>query len=177
MDGRLQFDKVKDRRNNAFEINFFVVQTSLEKQDIPWVWRLPKHNKCKQPLQIVFLSMHKFFQVTKHLTSKPNALFLIVISQSFNLYSSRFVHDRCVGTFMARIGQCFSTSMDAVGIDVNEGTSWEMDEDIKTSDGSYCFSDGVGRISQTLAQQVTRKRNSDVFCSRLRSEEVKARLT
>ena len=77
---------------------------------------------------------------------------------------------------MARIGQCFSTSMDAVGIDVNEGTSWDMDEDIKTSDGSYCFSDGVGRISQSLAQQVTRTRNSDVFWSPLRSKEVKNEL-
>ena len=60
---------------------------------------------------------------------------------------------------MARIGQCFSTSMDAVGIDVNEGTSWEMDEDIETTDGSYCFSDGVGRISQSLVQQVTKSKH------------------
>ena len=57
---------------------------------------------------------------------------------------------------MARIGQCFSTSMDAVGIDVNEGTSWDTDKDIKTTDGSYCFSDGVGRISKSLVQQVTK---------------------
>ena len=78
---------------------------------------------------------------------------------------------------MARIGQCFSTSMDAVGIDVNEGTSWEMDEDIKTTDGSYCFSDGVGRISQSLAQQVTDvKGNSGVFWSFLRSEKAKNEL-
>lgn len=55
---------------------------------------------------------------------------------------------------MARMGQCFSTSMDALGIDVNEGTSWSMEEDIETPDGSYCFSDGVGRISSSLAQQV-----------------------
>ena len=59
---------------------------------------------------------------------------------------------------MARMGQCFSTSMDAVGIDVNEGTSWEMVEDIETPDESYCFSDGVGRISDSLAQKV-QKRN------------------
>lgn len=60
----------------------------------------------------------------------------------------------CVATFMARMGQCFSTSMDAVGIDVSEGTNWEMDEDIETPNGSYCFSDGVGRISESLARQV-----------------------
>ena len=66
---------------------------------------------------------------------------------------SVFSH-RCVATFMARMGQCFSTSMDAVGIDVNEGTSWDMDEDIETPDGSYCFSDGVGRISDSLGRQV-----------------------
>ena len=55
---------------------------------------------------------------------------------------------------MARMGQCFSTSLDAVGIDVNEGTSWDMDEDIETPDASYCFSDGVGRISESLVRQV-----------------------
>lgn len=60
----------------------------------------------------------------------------------------------CVATFMARMGQCFSTSMDAVGIDLSEGTDWEMDDDIKTPDDSYCFSDGVGRISESLARQV-----------------------
>ena len=69
---------------------------------------------------------------------------------------------------MVRIGQCFSTSMDAVGIDVNEGTSW--DEDIKTSDGSYCFSDGVGRLSHSLEQHVTYVKLNRVFWSFLRSE-------
>ena len=55
---------------------------------------------------------------------------------------------------MARMGQCFSTSLDALGIDVNEGTSWDMDDDIETPDKSYCFSDGVGRISESLVRQV-----------------------
>ena len=55
---------------------------------------------------------------------------------------------------MARMGQCFSTSLDAIGIDINEGTSWGMDDDIKTLDGGYCFSDGVGRISESLVRQV-----------------------
>ena len=60
-----------------------------------------------------------------------------------------------MGTFVARMGQCFSTSMDTVGIDVNEGASWEEDYDVKTPDEKYCFSDGVGRISVTLAKQVS----------------------
>ena len=55
---------------------------------------------------------------------------------------------------MARMGQCFSTSLDAIGIDVNEGTSWHMDEDIKTFNEGYCFSDGVGKISESLVRQV-----------------------
>jgi len=55
---------------------------------------------------------------------------------------------------MARMGQCFSTSQDAIGIDVNEGTSWEMNDDIETLDRGYCFSDGVGRISKSLVGQV-----------------------
>ena len=55
---------------------------------------------------------------------------------------------------MARMGQCFSTSQDAIGIDVNEGTSWDMDDDIETLDRGYCFSDGVGRISKSLVGQV-----------------------
>lgn len=72
---------------------------------------------------------------------------------------------RCVGTFMARMGQCFSTSMDAVGIDVNEGTSWEMVDDIETPDESYCFSDGVGRISDSLAQKVAKEISLDFLPS------------
>lgn len=36
--------------------------------------------------------------------------------------------------------------MDVVGIDFSEGIDWEMDNDIKILDGSYCFFDGVGRI-------------------------------
>ena len=74
---------------------------------------------------------------------------------------------------MARIGQSFSTSMDAVGIDVSEGTTWKMD--IEKTDGSYCFSDGVGRISQSLAQQVTDVKRNSVFWSflkRLKNELV-----
>lgn len=45
--------------------------------------------------------------------------------------------------------------MDAVGIDISEGASWESEEDVRTEDGKYLFSDGVGRISQELVTVVS----------------------
>ena len=57
---------------------------------------------------------------------------------------------------MARMGQCFSTSMDTVGIGISQGTSHDVEDDveIKIADQKYCFSDGIGRISQTLVAEV-----------------------
>ena len=55
---------------------------------------------------------------------------------------------------MARMGQCFSTSMDAVGFAISEGTFHDDEDDIETDDQKYCFSDGVGRISEELALEV-----------------------
>ena len=55
---------------------------------------------------------------------------------------------------MARMGQCFSTSRDAVGFAVSEKTFYDDVDDVKTDDHKYCFSDGVGRISEELAVEV-----------------------
>ena len=55
---------------------------------------------------------------------------------------------------MARMGQCFSTSLDAVGFAVSEETFYDDVDDVKTDDQKYCFSDGVGRISEELAAEV-----------------------
>ena len=61
---------------------------------------------------------------------------------------------RCVASFMARMGQCFSTSIDTVGIEISQGVLDHMEEDVKTTDQEYTFSDGVGRISQQLVTEV-----------------------
>ena len=61
---------------------------------------------------------------------------------------------RCVASYMARMGQCFSTSMDTVGFAISEGTFYSDEDDVKTDDQKYCFSDGVGRISEELAAEV-----------------------
>ena len=55
---------------------------------------------------------------------------------------------------MARMGQCFSTSIDAVGIEISQGVLHEVEDDIKSSDKEYTFSDGVGRISKQLLKEV-----------------------
>ena len=56
---------------------------------------------------------------------------------------------------MARMGQCFSTSIDTVGIEISQGALHGVEEDVKTADQKYCFSDGVGRISKELVTEVT----------------------
>ena len=57
---------------------------------------------------------------------------------------------------MARMGQCFSTSMDAVGFAISEGTYHDEEDDVELEmdDKKYCFSDGVGKISEQLAAEV-----------------------
>lgn len=55
---------------------------------------------------------------------------------------------------MARMGQCFSTSMDTVGFAISEETFYYDVHDVKTDDQKYCFSDGIGRISEELAAEV-----------------------
>ena len=61
---------------------------------------------------------------------------------------------RCVASYMARMGQCFSTSIDAVGIEISQGTLHDVEDDVTTADEKYCFSDGVGRISKELVTEV-----------------------
>ncbi|KAK3698052.1 hypothetical protein QZH41_010823, partial [Actinostola sp. cb2023] len=62
---------------------------------------------------------------------------------------------RCVGSYVSRMGQCFSTSLDAVGVSIDQGVTWSSEQDVKYD--KYCFSDGVGRISQDLAIEVVKK--------------------
>ncbi|RFU28144.1 hypothetical protein B7463_g8205, partial [Scytalidium lignicola] len=59
-----------------------------------------------------------------------------------------FRHIKCVAKYAARLGQCFSTTRAIRGI---EPDIIEI-PDIKRN--GYCFSDGVGKISETLAQTI-----------------------
>ncbi|KAJ7353981.1 hypothetical protein OS493_030827 [Desmophyllum pertusum] len=64
---------------------------------------------------------------------------------------------KCVASYMARMGQCFSTSMDTVGIAISEGSFCNEVNDVETADHKYCFSDGIGKISEELAKEVVKK--------------------
>lgn len=63
---------------------------------------------------------------------------------------------RSVSKCAARMGQLFSSSMQTFLVPVQEV---EMIPDVQvTSDGiTYCFSDGIGKISQSFARQVAQK--------------------
>lgn len=56
--------------------------------------------------------------------------------------------ERCVATYVARLGQCFSSTKDSVELD-----KVDRIEDIEK--GKYCFTDGIGKISKSLAKKVS----------------------
>ena len=59
---------------------------------------------------------------------------------------------RCVASYMARLGLAFSQTQEAIEI---ESSMIRQDPDITGGqDKSYCFSDGIGRISLPLLKEV-----------------------
>ena len=74
---------------------------------------------------------------------------------------------RCVATYVSRMGQCFSSTKEAVTVSIEEGCTVEEIPDIEVKyedvyfeccgnfrSGKYTFSDGVGKISKALAEKV-----------------------
>ena len=77
---------------------------------------------------------------------------------------------RCVATYVSRMGQCFSSTKEAVTIDIGEGFKAEQIPDVEVNfnnvffkccrskrSGKYTFSDGIGKISLALARTVSVK--------------------
>ncbi|XP_035225675.1 uncharacterized protein LOC118198167 [Stegodyphus dumicola] len=58
-----------------------------------------------------------------------------------------------VAKYMARMGQCFSSTEEGVQITIKNEEEVHL-EDIKTWNGRYTFSDGIGTISTALADEV-----------------------
>ena len=57
-------------------------------------------------------------------------------------------HERCVGAYVARLGQCFTSTKKTVEVE-----NCERIEDVKMN--NYVFTDGIGKISQSLAEKVS----------------------
>ena len=53
---------------------------------------------------------------------------------------------------MSRLGQCFSTSLDTIGITLQDGVRYREIDEVERND--FCFSDGIGTISPGLAREV-----------------------
>lgn len=64
-----------------------------------------------------------------------------------------FSHIKVVAKYASRLGQCFSTTRAPRGLAL--GLSTQMIEEIENN--GLCFSDGVGIISQWLANEITKK--------------------
>ena len=74
---------------------------------------------------------------------------------------------RCVATYVSRMGQCFSSTKEAVTVSIEVGCREDEIPDVEVQynnvyfkccksfrSGTYTFSDGVGKISRALARKV-----------------------
>ena len=67
--------------------------------------------------------------------------------------------ERCVATYVSRLGQFFSSSRNTIEVD-----HVELIPDVHNSSHSgYCFTDGIGKISSLLAKKVIK--NKAVVCN------------
>lgn len=69
-----------------------------------------------------------------------------------------FSHIHSVPKYMARMGQCFSQTEDAVSVPLDEAhvrTENDIEGGRDRTGKPYCFSDGVGKISSKLAKEVS----------------------
>ncbi|GFQ93910.1 RNA-dependent RNA polymerase 1 [Trichonephila clavata] len=84
-------------------------------------------------------------------------------------WMGNFSHIRSVPKYMARMGQCFSQTEDAVSVPLDPDhvrTENDVEGGFDWGNGvPYCFSDGVGKISSTLAKKVRDALGHDKLCS------------
>ena len=62
-----------------------------------------------------------------------------------------FSKERSKAKFLTRLGQAFTTTESLMIDNASEG----LIDDIETPDGRYVFSDGIGKISLSVAREVT----------------------
>ncbi|KAG8193801.1 hypothetical protein JTE90_029535 [Oedothorax gibbosus] len=89
--------------------------------------------------------------------------------QQIRSWMGNFSHIHSVSKYMARIGQCFSQTEETVSVPLDEHRI-RLEKDIKGGFDPvhfdiYCFSDGVGKISEKLAKEVHEVLGHDKLCS------------
>ena len=67
-----------------------------------------------------------------------------------------FCNIRIVAKYSARLGQSFSSSRETLTVGKHE-VEWIPDIEIQKGGNKYCFSDGIGKISEDFAKQVAAK--------------------
>ncbi|XP_061173523.1 uncharacterized protein LOC133182687 [Saccostrea echinata] len=75
-----------------------------------------------------------------------------ITAQKIRDQSGDISTERCVASYVSRFGLCFSASRDTVVVGVNPGEVL-YEDDIERN--GHCFSDGIGKLSPFLAEQVT----------------------
>ncbi|GFR27103.1 probable RNA-dependent RNA polymerase 1 [Trichonephila clavata] len=80
-----------------------------------------------------------------------------------------FSHIHSVPKYMARMGQCFSQTEDAISVPLDPkfvNTEDDIEGGYDSVNGKpYCFSDGVGKISSALSKKVRDALGHDKLCS------------
>uniref|UniRef100_A0A2L2Y470 RNA-dependent RNA polymerase n=1 Tax=Parasteatoda tepidariorum TaxID=114398 RepID=A0A2L2Y470_PARTP len=90
--------------------------------------------------------------------------------QHIRSWMGDFSHIHSVPKYMARMGQCFSQTEDAVTVPLDPRhirTEPDIERGCDLANGGkpYCFSDGIGRISTNLATEVRNALGHDKLCS------------
>ncbi|XP_066293027.1 uncharacterized protein [Branchiostoma lanceolatum] len=77
---------------------------------------------------------------------------------SIRAWMGDFSNSRCPATYLARMGQCFSTTESSVRVRPGQVSRIPDIEGGRDPDGKpYCFSDGIGKISPDLAREMCEK--------------------
>ncbi|XP_054711022.1 uncharacterized protein LOC129220618 [Uloborus diversus] len=84
------------------------------------------------------------------------------------IWMGNFSAIKNVAKYMARMGQCLSSTEEGTQITLNAGNEIAL-PDIKTKDRRYIFSDGIGSVSSDLAEEI---RSAYIKSAALNDDEV-----
>ncbi|XP_061186848.1 uncharacterized protein LOC133194972 [Saccostrea echinata] len=78
-----------------------------------------------------------------------------ITAESIRQSAGDLSKERCVASYVSRFGLCFSASRHTMDVGMNQEVQYETD----IERNGYCFTDGIGKISQSLASKVAEAMN------------------